>query len=170
MPTVVPANRQLAVLHPVRLALAQCWLRVFDAWTADYPGQVTATTKVNLMNAPVHFLPSGGPDGERKYDEMPQESQGERICRLRRAKGFSQADLAAMLNVSTATICYWEADRSQPRKRRRKLLCELLGIAELELPEHGAIGRLHEVIENARHEIARAAYTIPANIKIAIEM
>ena len=38
----------------------------------------------------------------------------ERLTDLRKEKQLSQAMLARQLGVSSAVICYWETDRSEP--------------------------------------------------------
>ena len=39
---------------------------------------------------------------------------GQRLKQLREEKHISQAQLAKLLNVGTATICYWETEQTHP--------------------------------------------------------
>jgi transcriptional regulator with XRE-family HTH domain len=54
------------------------------------------------------------------------------IARYRRAKGWTQTDLAREVGVSFSTIQAWERG-SQPRPRHVARLAEVLGINALQL-------------------------------------
>lgn len=99
---------------------------------------------------------------------------GDRLARLRRAKGLSKSDLAEQLGVTATSICYWEQGRSRPRLARIEALAALLGTSPAELirPERTAAAaeRLCETVARMRAEIARVAGTTPAKVHITIEM
>lgn len=100
------------------------------------------------------------------------ESVGQRIARLRKARQWTQADLAIQLGVTEASVCYWEQDRSRPRTARLQALARLL-----DTPVAGLLGReiedrtnLGDMVARMRAEIAYAAGTTPSKVKIVIEI
>ena len=99
---------------------------------------------------------------------------GERLARLRRARGLSKSDLAGQLGVTATSICYWEQGRSRPRLARIEALAALLGTSPAELirPQRPspAVEPLSATVARMRAEIARAAGTTPAKVRITIEM
>lgn len=50
-------------------------------------------------------------------------------------RGFTQADLARKLNVSTATACNWCKGIKMPRMDKIDIICEFLGIERSDLME-----------------------------------
>jgi transcriptional regulator with XRE-family HTH domain len=56
---------------------------------------------------------------------------GSEIRDARRAKGWTQNDLAAQLAVSMRTISRWESGASAPRFKERERLAQILGIPVL---------------------------------------
>ncbi len=62
---------------------------------------------------------------------------GEKIWRLREAKGLSQEALAERLEVSRQTISNWENDRATPDAYKLRQLCEVLGVGADELLSMG---------------------------------
>jgi transcriptional regulator with XRE-family HTH domain len=100
------------------------------------------------------------------------ESVGQRIARLRKAKRWTQADLAKKLGVTETSVCYWEQDRSRPRSARLQSLAALLGTAVAALigPEASPGSNLGDMVARMRAEIAHAAGTTPAKVKIVIEI
>lgn len=118
---------------------------------------------------PLHPLPLTAPTG----DPDPPETLGERLARLRRARGLTQGEVADRLGVTVATISYWEHDRSRPKAARLQSLALLLGIAVAELlgPEiRNGAASLPLLIARMRSEIASAAGTSPSKVRIVIEM
>lgn len=99
------------------------------------------------------------------------ESLGQRIARLRKARQWTQADLAKRLGVTEASVCYWEQGRSRPRIARLQALAELFGLS---LQESEPVDRDHanlgDMVARMRAEIAYAAGTTPAKVKIVIEI
>jgi DNA-binding transcriptional regulator YiaG len=57
-----------------------------------------------------------------------------RLKTLRRAYGFTQAQFAELVGVSTATITYWETGGPIPR-----MACNLLDRLEKEQPQNGEL-------------------------------
>ncbi|HWT42352.1 MAG TPA: helix-turn-helix transcriptional regulator, partial [Sphingopyxis sp.] len=61
------------------------------------------------------------------FDGTPGfETLGDKLARLRRARGLSKTDLAERLGVTATSICYWEQGRSRPRLARLQQLSQLL--------------------------------------------
>ncbi len=58
---------------------------------------------------------------------------GEKIWRLREARGLSQEELAEALGVSRQTVSNWENDRATPDAIKLGLLCKTLGVSADEL-------------------------------------
>lgn len=100
------------------------------------------------------------------------ETLGDRLARLRRSSGLSKTDVAARLGVTITSICYWEQGRSRPRLARLDALAALFGTspAELLTPVGAPAGDLADLVARMRAEIAQAAGTTPANVRIVIEM
>lgn len=108
------------------------------------------------------------PDSSTLYEML-----GDRLARLRRAKGFSKTDLADRLGVTVTSICYWEQGRSRPRLARLQALAEILGTSPTELlSRDNAPGgdQLADLVTRMRAEIAHAAGTSPSKVRITIEM
>ena len=108
------------------------------------------------------------PDSSRPYELL-----GDRLARLRRAKGLSKTDLAGRLGVTVTSICYWEQGRSRPRLARLQSLADLLGTSPTELlSRDSAPGSDHlaDLVTRMRTEIAHAAGTTPSKVRITIEM
>ena len=55
-------------------------------------------------------------------------SLGEKISYYRRKKGYTQEQLASILNVSRQSVYKWEADLSRPSIDKLKILTEILSI------------------------------------------
>lgn len=105
-------------------------------------------------------------------DNPPGESLGQRIARLRKAKLWTQADLARQLGVTETSVCYWEQNRSRPRSTRMQALAALLGIPVAALTRSGPSrdANLSDMVTRMRAEIAHAAGTTPGKVKIVIEI
>ena len=101
------------------------------------------------------------------------ESFGERVARLRRIAALTQADLAQRLGVSMTAVCYWEQDRSQPKRARLHALASALevGLSTLTEPARAPAPQdFQHLVARARIEIAKAAGIAPEKVKIVIEV
>jgi 8-oxo-dGTP pyrophosphatase MutT (NUDIX family) len=56
---------------------------------------------------------------------MPTDDSGAKIRRLRRERGWTQAQLAALLDTDAVTVSRWERGVSQPRRSARARLAQL---------------------------------------------
>lgn len=57
-----------------------------------------------------------------------KQSLGEFICTLRKAQGYTQAEVAQMLNVSNRTLSSWETDRTAPDVAVLPALADIYGV------------------------------------------
>jgi transcriptional regulator with XRE-family HTH domain len=59
------------------------------------------------------------------------------IRELREAQDWSQADLAAKIDVSPSTVYNWESNRSEPKLSQFKALSILFGVSmdAIEIPD-----------------------------------
>ena len=64
---------------------------------------------------------------------MLKETFSERIRRVRKSRGLTQAELAERLNISEMTVRRWEAGQRSPRIEATQKLAEVLGTTSEEL-------------------------------------
>lgn len=126
-------------------------------------------------------LPEGGVDNE--------ESFGQRLRRLRKARKISLIGLARLVNVSKPTVWKWERDAVRPRQRSIQALCAALDVAERELvfgtrernrqPKGSSVAaqvasstssQLGAVVSSCKAQIAEVAGTTPDNVSITIQI
>ena len=108
------------------------------------------------------------PDNSLSYEVL-----GDRLARLRQARGYSKTDLADRLGVTVTSICYWEQGRSRPRLARLQALADLLGTSPAELLSRDSApggDHLADLVGRMRAEIAHAAGTTPSKVRITIEI
>ena len=53
----------------------------------------------------------------------------EKILQLRKAKGFTQEELAEKLNVSRQSVSKWESGQSVPELEKLVTLCEVFQVS-----------------------------------------
>ena len=91
-------------------------------------------------------------DGEKR----PHVRLGAKIKEARRRVGYTQSDLARMLDVTRASVAQWETGRSAPGRKRRvrlaavlkSLLADLPGAAVAPLTERVGRPSLHSQVRN----------------------
>lgn len=54
---------------------------------------------------------------------------GEKILNMRKARGWSQEDLAERVGVSRQAVSRWEADSAKPDADRIIAICDLFGVS-----------------------------------------
>lgn len=62
----------------------------------------------------------------------------ERLKKLRAEKGYSQAELGKLINVSAATVCNYENGKIKPFINTQIQLASVLGISKEELMKEDA--------------------------------
>ncbi len=98
------------------------------------------------------------------------EAFGERLQRLRKARGLSLAQVGAELGVSKPTVWAWEQGRAKPVASRIDALAGLLGTTAHELLSGQDASALSELLSRSRKEIAAVYGTKPEAVKIMIEL
>lgn len=63
------------------------------------------------------------------------ETIGQRIKRLRKAKGLKPAAFARLVNVSQTTVGRWEAGQAVPSTASVHRICEVLGVSMEQLTQ-----------------------------------
>ena len=64
---------------------------------------------------------------------MPKQTTGEFMATLRKANGYTQADVAEKLNISNRTLSSWETDRTLPDVLMLPAIADLYGVTVDEL-------------------------------------
>ncbi|MEQ8409930.1 MAG: helix-turn-helix domain-containing protein [Erythrobacter sp.] len=98
------------------------------------------------------------------------EPFGMRLNRLRRERGLTLAEVAAVLGVSKPTVWAWEKGKAKPLPERLDAIAAALGVASDELADHGTRDAGAAVVQECRLRIAAAFGTLPSNIRIMIEL
>lgn len=98
------------------------------------------------------------------------ESFGMRLNRLRRERGLTLAEVAAVLGVSKPTVWAWEKGKAKPLPERLDAIAAALGVASDELAEQPERDAGLAVVQECRLRIASAFGTSPRNIRIMIEL
>lgn len=94
---------------------------------------------MKTVNSPAGFILT--PDStQQEFMEMArkrtngsEEPFGKRLAKIRKARGFSQRDLAAELGVSQRMIAYYEAETRRPPAHLLPRISETLGVSADEL-------------------------------------
>lgn len=127
------------------------------------------------------FVPSVPPAREElaRPDEVPaQQRGGERLARLRRSRGLTQPELAALVGVSKTTVWKWKNGAAMPRRMMEVRLEEVLGTNAF-VPQHDDSStsaspglqqgvELQAVIRSSKERIAAAAGISPDLITVQI--
>lgn len=98
------------------------------------------------------------------------EPLGNRLRRLRKARGLTLADLANELGVSKPTVWAWEQGRSMPTQDRHKRIAEVLEttVSDLRSGRDGDAATV--VLERSRQQIAEAYNVDAEQVRIMIEL
>jgi transcriptional regulator with XRE-family HTH domain len=99
-----------------------------------------------------------------------QEPFGNRLQRLRKARGLTLADLAAQLDVTKPTVWAWEKGRARPLDDRIDDLARALGVPSSDLVTGQDSTALQNLIARCRVEIARACGAGPDKVRIFVEL
>lgn len=98
------------------------------------------------------------------------ESLGERLHRLRKLRGLTQGELAALLGVSKPTVWAWEQGRARPIEERIEAIAEALGVEIADLRPSRSVPGLSDLISRCREQIATLMETSPEKVRIMIEL
>lgn len=133
----------------------------------DIPVSAATLSAAQLRSAVQPDASAAAPDTD---GEPLAETFGARLLRLRSAQGLTQAQVARKLGVSEPSISAWEQDKARPKAGRLDVLAGLLGVETSVLHGLDAPNTLQDAVAKAREEIAAAAGTHPANVRIRIDM
>jgi transcriptional regulator with XRE-family HTH domain len=78
-------------------------------------------------------LPVGARARKTTHQAEPEESFGERLARLRKARGFTQTELGETLGVSQRVMTYYERESERPPAYLLARLAEALDVTVDEL-------------------------------------
>ena len=140
----------------------------------DTPLKRSALSAAQLRSAPES---SGAVD-------VPEEAWGQRLKRLRSARGYSLVEFARLMGVSRPTVWAWEAGKSTPRASKRDRLLEIVGASDWSLqslalrcageastpPSLHQVDDLRSVVEEAKQRVAAVAGIRPEKVKLIIEV
>jgi transcriptional regulator with XRE-family HTH domain len=101
---------------------------------------------------------------------LPGEAFGVRLQRLRKERGLTQSRVAEKLGVSKPTVWAWEQGRSRPVDERIDALAEVLGVSRSQLLSGVNSSVLHDLLADARRQIADAVGTRPESVRIMVEL
>jgi transcriptional regulator with XRE-family HTH domain len=150
----------------------------------DSPLPHSAISAAQLRSEPEGAFAESQVESNPDIHDLAEEHWGQRLKRLRQAKGFSVVDFARRMKVSRPTVWSWEAGKSLPRASKHQLLLDVLGVTNDELQGHAgpsAIerrsepaasrgGELKTIIDEAKKRVAEAAGTSADNVRMIIEV
>ncbi len=99
-----------------------------------------------------------------------EESLGNRLRRLRKARRLTLADLASELGVSKPTVWAWEQDRSIPTQDRHEKIAEVLHTSVADLRTGRDVDAAMAILERSRQQIAESFGVDAAQVRIMIEL
>ena len=102
--------------------------------------------------------------------EAPPELLGPKLNRLRRERGLTLAQVAAVLGVSKPTVWAWEKGKARPLPDRIEAIAEVLGVNAKELEERIGDDQNSALVQDCRLRIATAYGTHPSKVRIMIEV
>lgn len=150
----------------------------------DSPLPDSAISAARLRSEPEGAFATSQAASSPDIREPAEEHWGQRLKRLRQARGFSVVDFARRMKVSRPTVWSWEAGKSLPRASKQQLLLDVLEVTEDELQgraEPAAIERRSEpaesrgdelkaIVDEAKERVAQAAGTSADKIRMIIEV
>lgn len=133
---------------------------------------------VRLRGLPAEDAPTGATrprmDEDALAPEAPApldgETLGERLQRLRKLRGMTQAELAARLKVSKPTVWAWEQGRARPIDERLSAIAHVLETTLEDLRPSRSVPGLAELVSRAREQIALVVGTSPEKVRIMIDL
>ncbi len=126
----------------------------------DRPISAAALSAAELRSDATPAMPEGS----------IRESLGARLARLRQSRRMSLADVADALELSKPTVWAWEKGRARPADHRLPAIAALYGIELEELVGDTSATGLGATLETMRQEIAAAFGTVPAKVRIMIDL
>ncbi|MCO7179103.1 LexA family transcriptional regulator [Streptococcus gallolyticus] len=83
---------------------------------------------------------------------------GEKLKNIREEKGYSQAEVAKLLNISRVSYFNWENDKTKPNQKNLNLLSQLLGVEETYfVSEYDIVDTYFKLNKDNRHKLENYA-------------
>lgn len=83
---------------------------------------------------------------------------GEKLKNIREEKGYSQAEVAKLLNISRVSYFNWENGKTKPNQKNLTLLSRLLGVEETYfVSEHDIVDTYFKLNKDNRHKLENYA-------------
>jgi len=89
-------------------------------------------TNPTIAPGTLHLVPGSAPSPMAK-STAPTEGFGQRLARLRKARGFSQSELGTLIGVSQRMMTYYERESGRPPAHVLPQLADALKISVDEL-------------------------------------
>lgn len=136
----------------------------------DAPISAAALSAAQLRSAVGQQVDIAPAQHQQRAEGGSDASFGARLERLRKARGISQAHIAAQLGVSKPTVWAWEHGKARPVGSRIAALAEVLGVAREALVSAPATSEVEALIAQCRLQIAAAMGTNPGKVRIWVEL
>ena len=83
---------------------------------------------------------------------------GEKLKNIREEKGYSQAEVAKLLNISRVSYFNWENGKTKPNQKNLNLLSQLLGVEETYfVSEYDIVDTYFKLNKDNRHKLENYA-------------
>ncbi len=83
---------------------------------------------------------------------------GEKLKNIRKEKGYSQAELAKLLNISRVSYFNWENGKTKPNQKNLTLLSQLLGVEETSfVSEYDIVDTYFKLNKDNQHKLEKYA-------------
>lgn len=105
-----------------------------------------------------------------RMHELPCETFGGRLRRLRLARNLTISELAAKCGVSVPAISNWELDRARPKAYRIPKLAKTLAVPEQEIRGHLGAETFAQTVSRVRREVAELSGVPLEQVRIIVEI
>jgi DNA-binding XRE family transcriptional regulator len=99
-----------------------------------------------------------------------RETLHARLQRLRYERRMTLSDVAGALGLSKPTVWAWEKGKARPADHRLPAIAALYGIELEDLLAAAPATGLDSIVDAARRDIAAAFGTVPAKVRVMIEL
>lgn len=103
-----------------------------------------------------------------KFEAMEKKTFGNLVTQLRKAKGMTQADLAAKMGITDKAVSKWERDLSYPDIASIPHLAEILGVTVDELLTVQNVKKENNKSINAIISLVLRAIGVAMGIAVAV--
>ncbi|HVR92196.1 MAG TPA: helix-turn-helix transcriptional regulator [Novosphingobium sp.] len=161
----------LAADDPIEIELPQAGATSAKVvWTSGRLAGCQFDAPISAAALSAAQLRSAATPGIELAGAVPDEAFAAQLQRLRRERGLTLAQVAAQLGVSKPTVWAWERGKAHPVESRLDALAAALGVTREALLPARAAPALRALLAQCREQIASAVGTLPANVRIMIEL